>query len=151
MTQIVVGTDIDCGPERIFDVIVDLDGQARWLPRSSSFRGTTEVSASPVTVGTTYREPGPFGVRNGVVTELERPTSVTFRQPMTMRLGGGTIDIVMRYTLTSRGDSTHVQRTVTLAVPWQLRLFQPLIVREIRRENERTLRALEAYMGGLPG
>jgi uncharacterized protein YndB with AHSA1/START domain len=151
MTQIVVGTDIDCPAERIFDLIVDLGGQSRWLPKSSSFRGTTDVSASPASVGTTYREPGPFGVRNGVVTELERPTSVTFRQPMTIRLGGGTIDIVMRYTLTPRGDSTRVQRSVTLGFPWQLRLLQPLIAREIRRENERTLRALKAYVDGLPG
>lgn len=83
--------DIPCqadihGPaEQIFDLIIDFRGQDRWLGRSSAFRGTTQISADPVSFGTTYLEPGPLGVRNGEVTELERPARVTFRQPMTMR------------------------------------------------------------------
>jgi hypothetical protein len=47
-----------------------------------------------VTLGTTYCEPGPFGARNGTVTEFERPTKITFRQPMTMKLEGSVASLV---------------------------------------------------------
>ena len=139
--------DIRCPAEQIFDVITDFRGQARWLAKSSAFRGTTEISSDPVTLGTTYREPGPFGVRNGTVTELERPAKITFHQPMTMRLHAGTVDVTLRYTLTpgSAAGMTHVARVVTVTIPPSLRLVQPVLVRAFRTESARTLGALKAY------
>jgi hypothetical protein len=142
--------DISCSAERIFDLIVDFRGQDRWLGRSSAFRGTVDISANPVTLGTTYREPGPFGVRNGTVTELERPTKITFHQPMSMILRLGIIDVLLRYTLSPQGASTHVHRVVTLNIPWSLRLLQPVVVRQFRTESTRTLLALKAYADQLP-
>jgi uncharacterized protein YndB with AHSA1/START domain len=150
MTEIASEADIQCSAGKIFDVIIDFRGQDRWLAKSSTFRGTTEISSNPVTLGTTYREPGPFGVRNGTVTEFERPAKITFHQPMTIRLHAGTVDVTMRYTLTPRPESTHVQRVVTLGVPWSLRLFQPLLVHAFRAESGRTLLALKAYADKLP-
>jgi hypothetical protein len=82
MTEIAAEADIRCAAEQIFDLIIDFRGQDRWLTRSSAYHGTLEVSSDPVTLGTTYREPGPFGVRNGRVTEFERPTAITFHQPI---------------------------------------------------------------------
>jgi uncharacterized protein YndB with AHSA1/START domain len=137
--------DIYCPAEKIFDVIADFNGQDRWLPKSSSFRGTTAISANPVTLGTTYREPGPFGVRNGTVTELARPLRITFHQPMTMRLHAGTVDVTMRYVLVPGPGATRVSRTVTLGIPRSLRLIQPVLVRAFRTESARTLLALKAY------
>jgi uncharacterized protein YndB with AHSA1/START domain len=137
--------DIRCPAEKIFDLIIDFRGQDRWLTRSSAFHGTGEISSDPVTLGTTYREPGPFGVRNGRVTEFERPTKITFHQPMTMKLHSGTVDVILRYTLTPGADSTHVTRVVTLGIPWSLKLVQPLLVRAFRVESPRTLLALKAY------
>ena len=131
--------------EKIFDVIIDFRGQDRWLTKSAAFRGTTEVSSSPVTLGTTYREPGPFGVRHGTVTEFERPTKITFHHPMAMALHSGTVDVNVRCTLTPRAESTHVQRVLTLGIPWPLKLLQPLLVREFWAESRRTLLALKAY------
>jgi uncharacterized protein YndB with AHSA1/START domain len=136
---------IHCPAERVFDTVLDFEGQEHWLGTSSAFRGTTAVSSNPVTVGTTYREPGPLGVRNGTVTGLERPTLITFHQPMTLKLGLGTIDVVLRLTLTPEGDSTHVRRLVTFTIPGPLRLVQPLIVLAFRRENARALYALKAH------
>jgi uncharacterized protein YndB with AHSA1/START domain len=150
MIRILSEADIACSAERIFDLIADFRGQDRWLGRSSAFHGTVDISANPVTLGTTYREPGPFGVRNGTVTELERPTKITFHQPMSMILHLGTIDVLLRYTLTPQATSTHVQRVVTLRVPWSLQLLQPVIVRQFRIESSRTLRALKAYADQLP-
>jgi Polyketide cyclase / dehydrase and lipid transport len=137
--------DIRCSAEQVFDLIIDFGGQDRWLARSSAFHGTEEVSSNPVALGSTYREPGPLGVRNGTVTEFERPTKLTFHQPMTVRLGLGTIDVTMRYTLAPGSESTHVCRVVTIEVPWSLKLLQPAVVRGFRVESARTLLALKAY------
>jgi uncharacterized protein YndB with AHSA1/START domain len=151
MTEIGCEADIRCPAETIFDVIIDFRGQDRWLTRSSAFHGTTEISSDPVTLGTTYREPGPFGVRHGEVTEFERPVKITFHQPMTMRLHAGTVDVTMRYTLTPGTGSARVTRVVTLGIPWSLRLVQPVLVRAFRTESRRTLIALKAYADALPG
>jgi uncharacterized protein YndB with AHSA1/START domain len=145
MIEIRSEADIQCPAERIFDVIIDFRGQDRWLTESSAFHGTSEISSDPVTLGTTYREPGPFGVRNGAVVEFERPTKVTFHQPMTMKWRAGVIDVTLRYTLSPGADSTHVTRLVTLGVPWTLKPVQPLAAHGFRVESTRTLLALKAY------
>ena len=145
MTEIRVEADIQCPAEKIFDKITDFRGQDRWLTKTAAFRGTTDVSSNPVTLGTTYREPSPFGVRHGTVTEFERPTKITFHQPMAMALHSGTVDVTVRYTLTPKAQSTHVQRLVTLAIPWPLRLLRPLLMPIFRAEQRRTLFALKAY------
>src|SRR5712664_3115768 len=92
--------DIHCSAETVFDLITDFRAQDRWLMKSSAFHGTNDVSSNPVSLGATYREPGPFGVRNGKVVEFERPTKITFHQPMTLKLRSGTLDVTVRYTLT---------------------------------------------------
>ena len=125
--------------------------QDRWLTLSSAYHGTREISSDPVTLGTTYREPGPFGVRHGRVTESGRPAAITCHQPMTMRLHAGTVDVVMRYTLTPADGVTRVRRVVTLGIPWSLKLVQPVLIREFRTESTRTLLALKAYADTLPG
>jgi hypothetical protein len=145
MTDIPSEAEIHCSAQTLFDLIVDLRRQDRWLSPSSSFHGTTEISSDPVTLGTTYRELEPLGVRNGTVTEFEPPTKITFHQPMTMRFHLGIVDVIMRYTLTPAGDSTHVRRVVTIRIPWPLKLFQPVVVRAFRIESGRTLLALKAY------
>jgi len=142
--------DIHCPAEKLFDVITDLRAQDRWLSRSSPFQGASEISANPVTLGATYRAPGPLGVRNGAVTEFERPTRVTFHQPMTMRLRAGTVDVTMRYTLTPEGACTHVTRSLTIDVPWSLKLLEPLLARAFKLESGRTLHALKVYADTLP-
>jgi uncharacterized protein YndB with AHSA1/START domain len=145
MTELPCEADIRCSAETIFNLIVDLRAQDRWLGKSSAFRGTHDISSDPVALGTTYREPGPFGVRNGTVTEFERPTHVAFHQPMTMRLHSGTVDILLRYTLTPREGSTHVRRVVTLEIPRLLTPLKPVLLHAFRTESRRTLYALKAH------
>jgi uncharacterized protein YndB with AHSA1/START domain len=145
MTELKLDADVGFPAEKVFDLITNFGGQERWLAPSSSFRGTTVLSPGPVALGTKYRESEPFGVRNGTVTEFERPAKVTFHQPMTIKLHAGTIDVTVRYTLTPNAGSTHVTRVVTLGVPWSLKLFQPVLVSAFRKESKRTLLALKAY------
>jgi uncharacterized protein YndB with AHSA1/START domain len=140
--------EIGAAAETIFDLIIDFRGQGRWLARSSAFHGTEEISSNPVALGTTYREPGPLGVRNGEVTEFVRPTKLTFHQPMTIRFRLGTVDVTLRYTLTPGSGSTHVRRVVTIEVPWPVKPFQPLVAHAFRIESGRTLLALKAYADG---
>jgi uncharacterized protein YndB with AHSA1/START domain len=141
---------IRCPAETIFDVIIDFRGQEQWLPRSSAFRGTTEISSDPVTLGTTYHEPGPFGARNGIVTEFDRPARVTFHQPMAIRLHGGTVDVTLRYLLVPGTGATHVSRTVTLGIPRQLTPLRSVIVRQFRLESARTLQMRKQNTETLP-
>ena len=151
MMDIASEADVQRSATTIFDVIIDFRGQDRWLTKSSVFRGTGEISSDPVTLGTTYREAGPTGARNGKVTEIERPTKLTCHQPLTLPLRVGTVDATLRYTLTPTGsESTHVERVVTIGIPRSLKLLQPVLVRAYRRESERTLLALKAYTETLP-
>jgi uncharacterized protein YndB with AHSA1/START domain len=137
--------DDACPADRVFDLITDLGGQDRWLTQSSSFKGTTDFSTERAQLGTTYSEPGPLGVRNGVVTEFEPPTRITFHQPMTVKFGAGVLDVTVRYVLTPTGAGTHVHRVATLGVPRHLVFLRPVVVRATRIESSRTLAALTGY------
>jgi hypothetical protein len=97
--------------------------------------------------GTTYVERSGVGVRRGTVTELVRPTRVTFDQPMTMRPKlFGVIDIRVTYSLTPVTEGARVERDVTVELPWQLKPVAPLVVARFRRESERTIQALKAFV-----
>ncbi|MCX6398384.1 MAG: SRPBCC family protein [Propionibacteriales bacterium] len=147
MPEIRVETDIAASAEDIFDVIVDLRGYDRWLPASKAFPGTTEISAGPIGVGTTYVESSADGIRHGTVTAFDRPNGVVFEQPMTMKPRAlGTVDIAVTYTLAPAGTSTHVVRVVDLTLPLALRPARPIVLRAFRREIERTVAALKAYV-----
>jgi hypothetical protein len=47
MIELPSEADIVCSAETIFDLIIDLRGQDRWLTKSSAFRGTSDISANP--------------------------------------------------------------------------------------------------------
>ena len=136
------------GPaERVFDAIVDLRGYGRWLGSSADYGGTIDISTDPVAAGTTYVERSGVGVRRGTVTELLRPTRVTFDQPMTMRPKAfGVIDIRVTYSLTPVAEGVRVERDVTVELPWQLKAAAPLVVARFRKESERTIQALKAFV-----
>jgi uncharacterized protein YndB with AHSA1/START domain len=138
--------EIAAPAETVFDLIADLRGYDRWLPRSKDFPGTTEISDGPVGVGTTYVEDASTGVRRGRITEFERPRRIVFDQPMSLKPRFmGVIRIVASYDLDPRGDSVHLRRVVTLDFPLAIKPAQPLVVPRFRRENERTLAALTEF------
>jgi uncharacterized protein YndB with AHSA1/START domain len=145
MIELPSQAEIRCPADTIFDLITDFRGQDRWLTRSSAFHGTTEMSSNPVKLGSTYREPGPFGVRNGRVTEFERPTRITFHQPMTLKLHAGVLDVTVRYVLDPQPGFTRVTRNVTIDVPNRLSVFRGIIAGQFQTESARTLKALKSY------
>jgi uncharacterized protein YndB with AHSA1/START domain len=143
--------DIRAGAERVFDLLTDLRGYGRWLPRSATFRGTTEISVGLVAVGTTYVERSPVGVRRGVVTALEPPARFAFDQPMAMRPpGAGVIGIQVEIVLTPAAGIVHLRRVVQLSLTGPVRFAEPLVRRSIIAETQRTLKALKAFAEGQP-
>ena len=79
-----------------------------------------------------------------------RCTLSRHKRTSTFQLGTGTVDVLMRYTLTPRDGRTHVRRTVAVAIPRSLKLLQPVLARAIATESRRTLLALKAHADTLP-
>jgi hypothetical protein len=149
IVEIPLQAEVQCSAERIFEVIADLNGQDRWLPRSTVFRGTVDVSDNPVRLGSTYREPSPQGIRHGEVIEFEPPVRITFHQPINLR-PFGRIDMVQRCTLVPLGETTLVRRVAVVGIPAYLRPVARIILSTTTRESGRTLSALKAYCESLP-
>jgi len=139
---------INGSAETIFALLADLQHYDRWLPGSESFGGITEIAPLPVSLGTTYIDAGPTGVRHGEVTEFAPPTLLSFHQPMQVKQGPlrGTIDIHLRHTLKPEGQMTRLNRDLSLGIQGLLNVVQPLIVAAFRKENERMLGILKQYV-----
>jgi uncharacterized protein YndB with AHSA1/START domain len=137
--------DIQADAGCVFSMLVELRRYDEWLPRSSAFHGTSEISPGPISVGTTYVEEGPFGVRRGTVTRLVRPTELDFDQPMTLRPHVlGAIGIRLFHRLTAATGAVHVLRRLELAPGGPAKLLTPLLVKAFRSENERIMKILKA-------
>ena len=138
--------DIHASPESVFALLVDLRHYDSWLPRSSAFHGTTEISDGPVGVGTTYIEAGPTGVRRGHITECVPPARLGFEQPMTMKpRGAGVVHIRLAHTLTPLTGSVHLNRTIHLSFSGPVRFARTLVRRSFVIENDRMMTALKTY------
>ena len=121
----------------------------RWLPGSEAFGGTTKVSPYPVRLGTTYLDGGPAGQRPGSVTEYDPPKHIAFHHTMLLKQGPLTanIDAHIRYTFEPVERATCVIRALDLAIqiPGLLKVAEPLVVWEFRKENVRILAELKRY------
>jgi uncharacterized protein YndB with AHSA1/START domain len=153
---------INAPASEVFTIVADLPTYHNWLPESSAFKGTTQVSHNPVKLGTTYHEPGPAGTRKGEVIEFEPPGTgktgkITFKQPMSMKpyVLGMVLDVKVEMTVTEErtedqaGVKTVLKRDVSLSYPWALWALKPFIDAEFKKESLRTLESLKAYAEGL--
>lgn len=146
-------TIIDGSPEAVFDLIADLPNYGRWLPGSEAFGGTTQVSPYPVRLGTTYLDRGTAGQRPGSVTEYRPPESIAFHHTMLLKKGPLTanIDVNIRYTIEPVDSATYVIRELdpTIQIPGLLKVAEPLVMWEFRKENVRILAELKRYVEAL--
>jgi uncharacterized protein YndB with AHSA1/START domain len=138
------------GPQEIiFDLIADMPSYNRWLPDSSAFGGTINVTPYPVRLGTTYLDAGPIE-KPGLVTEYEPPKHISFRHTVQLRQGplNTDVDAAIRYSFEPKDGGTFVDRRLTLT--FQLRgifkLALPFLLYGFRKENLRTLAALRRYV-----
>jgi uncharacterized protein YndB with AHSA1/START domain len=146
--------DIKSPITTVFTTLTDLPSYPTWLPHSSSFKGTTQVSETPVKLGTTYLEPGPAGLRKGEIVEFEEPVKVMFHQPMSLKPYwlGLVIDIRVEMKLHEEGEGegvkTVLERDVFLKYPVLLWPFKALLDREFRGESWRTMECLKRFLEG---
>jgi Polyketide cyclase / dehydrase and lipid transport len=146
-------THIHGSPETIFDLVADLPNYGRWLPNSSAFGGTVNVTPYPVRLGTTYLDAGPIQ-KPGSVTGYERPKHISFRHTvqLTQDFLRTNVDARIRYTFDPKDGGTFVHRRLVLTFYLYgiSRLALPLLLYGFRKENNRTLAALKRYVEAQP-
>ncbi|GHO62623.1 hypothetical protein KSC_015150 [Ktedonobacter sp. SOSP1-52] len=133
---------IQRSPETVYKVLADLRGYKSWLPSSNLFRETTVTTDGPVQVGTAYVDKGPSSEMQGEVTALKPHSHIVFHQAARK----GMLDIYVRYTLQPKEGGTQVVRELKLRTKGLVALLQPVLVRAIRKENERILQRLKWYL-----
>ena len=139
-------------PETVFDLVADMPNYGRWLPDSSAFGGTVDVTPYPVRLGTTYLDAGPIE-KPGKVIEFDRPRHLGFRHTVKIRSPIETdVDARIRYTFEPSQGSTAVVRELDLIIDLRgpLKLLTPLLLRGFRKENVRTLACLKRYVEAHP-
>ncbi len=142
-------TYINGSPETIFDLVADMANYGRWLPHSSAFGGTVDVTPYPVRLGTTYVDAGPIR-KPGSVTEYVRPKHISFHHTVQLRRAflNTDVDARIRYTFDSKDGGTSVDRRLVLTFDLHgaSSLALPLLLYGFRKENNRTLAALKRYV-----
>jgi uncharacterized protein YndB with AHSA1/START domain len=146
-------TQITGSPATIFDLVADMPNYGRWLPNSSAFGGTINVTPYPVRLGTTYLDAGPV-LKPGSVTEYDRPKHLSFHHTVQLRQSflNTDVDARIRYTFDPKDAGTFVDRKLVFAfnLHGMSRLVLPLLLYEFRKENNRTLAALKRYVEKQP-
>jgi len=143
-------SQIAAPPEVVFDLVADMPNYGRWLPDSSAFGGTVDVTPYPVRVGTTYIDAGPIQ-KPGKVIEFERPLNIGFQHTVMIRSPIETdVEARIRYTLEPSQGGTSVLRELDLVIDLRgpLKLLRPALLWGFRRENLRTLACLKRYAEG---
>jgi uncharacterized protein YndB with AHSA1/START domain len=135
--------DIASPVERVFALIADLPNYHRWLPPSGLYGATTQVSETPVTLGTTYVD-GKQATLQGRVTDFDPPVAIAFHQESRLLLSRLSIDI--RYRLEPLGAHTRIYRTTTPRLSGVLAFLWPMIIGPIRKENLRTLAMMKQHL-----
>lgn len=148
MPEMLFSTTINRPIRTVFQLITDLEHYDTWLPPSDLYAKIINVSHGPPGVGTTYLDKGPTRTMQGEITEFSSPTHVKFHQHTRLRGMGleGKVDIQIQYLLESLQQGTQVTRTATIALQGSIKLLQPVLMRAIRKENERILDALKTHL-----
>jgi uncharacterized protein YndB with AHSA1/START domain len=143
-----VETLIKRSPETVFQLLADLVGYAAWLPPSSLYKETTNISEQPVRAGTTYLNKGQTYNMRGEVTEYEPYSRLSFHQSTFINQPGarGELDMHIRYMLTPKEEGTRVLRTCEIHTTDLLSIFQPSVVESIREESERIVQRMKWYL-----
>ncbi|HEY3586501.1 MAG TPA: SRPBCC family protein [Myxococcaceae bacterium] len=141
---------ISAPPEVVFDLVADMPTYGRWLPDSSAFGGTVDVTPYPVRLGTTYLDAGPIQ-KPGKVFEFDRPRHIGFQHTVMIRSPIETdVEARIRYTFEPAQGGTAVLRELELVIDLRglLKLLGPALLWGFRKENVRTMACLKRYAEG---
>jgi len=144
MAELTFETVIQRPIETVFDLIADLPNYGKWLPSSTLYGAITQYTGMPVQRGTQYVDQGKMTRMDGRVTAFEAPKRITFQQSTVSMLGA--LEVEIRYTLESAGDGTRVIREVDVRPGGAFGLIQGRLVGSIRKESERILAAMKAWL-----
>lgn len=137
-----ITADIHCPPSDAFALLTDLNGLARWLDSSGTYKGTEDVADEPLRVGTTYTDRIPGARVYGEVLELQRDELVVFQQATRPAW----LAITIRYEIAPTSSGTRVVRTGDIETHGLLSLVHPVVVDVTQKENARTMRKLKEYL-----
>ena len=139
-------------PEVVFELVADLPNYGRWLPGSSAFHQTVNVTPYPVRLGTTYLETGAIE-KPGKVTEFEPPRHIGFEHTVMIRSPIHVdVEARIRYSFEPSQGGTAVLRELDLTFELRglLKLLTPALLYGFRKENVRTLACLKRYVEAQP-
>ena len=147
--------DISAPADAVFGALIDLPGYNSWLPQSGVFKGTTEVSDTPLKTGSTYVEHSPSGTRFGEAEEVDfEGRHVVFHQPMKLRpfVLGIELDVTVDMRVTEleqdgvRSPRCRLDRQIRLGIPLPLRLVAGTVEKQFRDESWRTMQLLKEHL-----
>jgi uncharacterized protein YndB with AHSA1/START domain len=144
--------EIQAPIQKVFAVVTDLSGYSNWLPQNSAYKDTTDVSDSPVKLGTTYSESGPSGVKTGEVVEFEEPSKVTFSQTLKLNPAWLGVNVGIKVAVTLREGSpgvTVVERDVEVGYPLAFKPFSMVLNKAFAAEGSRTMEEMKKHVEGL--
>jgi uncharacterized protein YndB with AHSA1/START domain len=142
MSDLHFEADINASPETVFNLLSDLPNYGRWLSDSDLYNDTLDISDNPIKLGTTYLDHGKQLDLFGKVTEFVPNSRLAFYEA-TKR---GDVEVTIRYTLTPRNGGTHLERDTTGKMRGILGLFQPLVMRRIRKEGARIVARIKSHL-----
>lgn len=149
-TSIVINRSL----QAVFDLIADLANYDKWLPSVNTFGAVTDISDSPIRLGTAYVDKGQSITMTGKVTQFEPPTRLAFQQITRLKLliFPAGLDIDIQYTLTplAAANGTRVVRDQTVQIRGPLKLAESAVMKRIKTENERILQAMKTYLENPP-
>jgi hypothetical protein len=108
-----------------------------------------DISDYPVKVGTTYVDKGLTTVMRGEVTAMDPPHTIAFRQTTNFKraLLSGELTVSVSYQLAEIvSGGTRVTRESRIRTTGLLIVARPLLIRAIRKENERILQRMKIYL-----
>jgi uncharacterized protein YndB with AHSA1/START domain len=146
-------SSINAPAERLFRLLSDLPNYGEWLPGSTAFGQTTDVTPYPVGLGSRYHDGKPNQPGKdwwGTVTGFQPPGSVDFHHTIHVTRLVATVDVHIHYSLEASGGATAVTRWLVLDVtmPLVFRPLRPLVTASFDKENVRTMAALKKYAEG---
>lgn len=155
----IYATRVEAPPPVLFELLSDMPNYRRWLPPSTSFEGTADVTPYPVRLGSRYRDGRPDEPGKewwGTVTGFQPPGSIDFHHTIEVSQVRATVDVHIHYSFEEVEGQTELGRWLVLDIemPLFLRPLRIAIIRSFDRENMRTMAAVkqyaEAHRDGLP-
>lgn len=142
MLRVELNTVIARPIDEVFGRLTDISDYSRWMPQFGVFISSSQTSAGPVGVGTTYCDKGWMGTFLGEIEEFQEPTRVAFKETLRW-LGVTVMEARPEYELVPTQAGTEVHHTAVGRLFGIFNVMQPVVAWMARGERKRTVRALK--------